>query len=104
VREDLARSYCEIEQARLMTLKAADTMDREGNKVAKDLIAMIKVVAPNMALNVIDRAIQVHGAAGLSQDTPLVNFFSYARTLRLADGPDQVHMMQLGRNLAKYFA
>ena len=104
VREDLAKSWCEIEQARLMTLKAADTMDREGNKVAKDLIAMIKVVAPNMALNVIDRAIQVHGAAGLSQDTPLVNFFSYARTLRLADGPDQVHMMQLGRNLAKYFA
>ena len=104
VREDLARSWCEIEQARLMTLKAADTMDREGNKVAKDLIAMIKVVAPNMALNVIDRAIQIHGAVGLSQDTPLVNFFSYARTLRLADGPDQVHMMQLGRNLAKYFA
>ena len=104
VREDLAKSWCEIEQARLMTLKAADTMDREGNKVAKDLIAMIKVVAPNMALNVIDRAIQVHGAVGLSQDTPLVNFFSYARTLRLADGPDQVHMMQLGRNLAKYFA
>ena len=104
VREDLARSWCEIEQARLLTLKAADLMDREGNKVAKDLIAMIKVVAPNMALNVIDRAIQVHGAVGVSQDTPLAHFFSYARSLRLADGPDQVHMMQLGRTLAKQFA
>ncbi len=104
VREDLARSWCEIEQARLLTLKAADMMDREGNKVAKDLIAMIKVVAPNMALNVIDRAIQVHGAVGVSQDTPLAHFFSYARSLRLADGPDQVHMMQLGRTLAKQFA
>ncbi|MGB1465782.1 MAG: acyl-CoA dehydrogenase family protein [Alcanivorax nanhaiticus] len=104
VREDLAKSWCEIEQARLLTLKAADMMDREGNKVAKDLIAMIKVVAPNMALNVIDRAIQVHGAVGVSQDTPLAHFFSYARSLRLADGPDQVHMMQLGRTLAKQFA
>ena len=104
VREDLARSWCEIEQARLLTLKAADLMDREGNKVAKDLIAMIKVVAPNMALNVIDRAIQIHGAVGVSQDTPLAHFFSYARSLRLADGPDQVHMMQLGRTLAKQFA
>ncbi|MEQ3634988.1 acyl-CoA dehydrogenase family protein [Alcanivorax sp.] len=104
VREDIAKSYCEIEQARLLTLKAADAMDRSGNKGAKDLIAMIKVVAPNMALNVIDRAIQIHGAVGLSQDTPLVHFFSYARTLRLADGPDQVHMMQLGRNMAKQFA
>ena len=104
VREDLAKSWCEIEQARLMTLKAADMMDREGNKVAKDLIAMIKVVAPNMALNVIDRAIQIHGAVGVSQDTPLAHFFSYARSLRLADGPDQVHMMQLGRTLAKQFA
>ena len=84
VREDIAKSYCEIEQARLLTLKAADAMDRSGNKDAKDLIAMIKVVAPNMALNVIDRAIQIHGAVGLSQDTPLVHFFSYARTLRLA--------------------
>ncbi|WP_300492251.1 acyl-CoA dehydrogenase family protein, partial [uncultured Alcanivorax sp.] len=104
VREDIAKSYCEIEQARLLTLKAADAMDRAGNKDAKDLIAMIKVIAPNMALNVIDRAIQIHGAVGLSQDTPLVHFFSYARTLRLADGPDQVHMMQLGRNMAKQFA
>ncbi|MCU5784446.1 acyl-CoA dehydrogenase [Alcanivorax balearicus MACL04] len=101
VREDIAKSACEIEQARLLTLKAADAMDRFGNKEAKDLIAMIKVIAPNMALRVIDRAMQIHGAVGLSQDTPLAGFFAYARTLRLADGPDQVHMMQLGRNLAK---
>jgi acyl-CoA dehydrogenase len=64
---------------------------------------MIKIVAPNMALNVVDRAMQIHGAVGLSQDTPLAGFFAYARTLRLADGPDQVHMMQLGRNLAKKY-
>lgn len=101
VREDIARSACQIEQARLMTLKTAQKMDVAGNKAARDLIAMIKIVAPNMALDVIDRAIQVFGAAGLSQDTPLAQLFAYARTMRLADGPDQVHMMQLGRNLAR---
>jgi len=101
VREDIAKSACQIEQARLMTLKAAQKMDNEGNKGAADLIAMIKIVAPNMALDVIDRAVQIHGAVGLSQDTPLAHMFAYARTLRLADGPDQVHMMQLGRNLAR---
>jgi acyl-CoA dehydrogenase len=101
VREDIAWSACQVEQARLMTLKAAQKMDTEGNKGAKDLIAMIKIVAPNMALDVIDRAMQIHGAAGLSQDTPLAHMYAYARTLRLADGPDQVHMMQLGRNLAR---
>lgn len=100
VREDIARSACEIEQARLLTLKAADQMDRNGNKAAKDLIAMIKIVAPQMACNVIDRAIQIHGAAGLGQDFNLAQHYAYARTIRLADGPDQVHMMQLGRNLA----
>jgi acyl-CoA dehydrogenase len=101
VREDIARSACQIEQARLLTLKAAQKMDTVGNKGAKDLIAMIKIVAPNMALDVIDRAMQIHGASGLSQDTPLAHLFSYARSLRLADGPDQVHLMQLGRNLAR---
>ncbi len=101
VREDIAKSACQIEQARLLTLKAAQKMDTEGNQGAKDLIAMIKIVAPNMALDVLDRAIQIHGAAGLSQDTPLAHLYAYARTLRLADGPDQVHMMQLGRNLAR---
>jgi len=101
VREDIARSACQIEQARLLTLKAAQKMDTVGNKGAQDLIAMIKIVAPNMALEVIDRAMQIHGAVGLSQDTPLAHLWAYARTLRLADGPDQVHMMQLGRNLAR---
>jgi len=101
VREDIARSACQLEQARLLTLKAAEKMDSVGHKGAADLIAMIKIVAPNMALDVIDRAIQLHGAAGLGQDTPLAHMYAYARTLRLADGPDQVHMMQLGRNLAR---
>jgi acyl-CoA dehydrogenase len=101
VREDIARSACQIEQARLLTLKAAQRMDTVGNKGAQDLIAMIKIIAPNMALDVIDRAMQIHGGVGLSQDTPLAHLWAYARTLRLADGPDQVHMMQLGRNLAR---
>jgi len=104
VREDIARSACEIEQARLLTLKAAQRMDTGGNKVAKDLIAMIKIVAPTMACNVIDRAIQIHGGAGVSQDFFLAKAYTAARSIRLADGPDQVHMMQLGRNLAAAFA
>ncbi len=104
VREDIARSACEIEQARLLTLKAAQRMDLGGHKAAKDLIAMIKIVAPQMACNVIDRAMQIHGAAGLSQDFVLARGYAYARTVRIADGPDQVHMMQLGRNLAAQYA
>lgn len=104
VREDIALSACQIEQARLLTLKAAQKMDTEGNKAAKDLIAMIKIIAPNMALDVLDRAIQIHGALGVSQDTFLAHMYAGQRTLRLADGPDQVHMMQLGRNLAKRYA
>jgi acyl-CoA dehydrogenase len=100
VREDIAKSYCEIEQARLLTLKAADRMDRQGNKGAKDLISMIKIIAPQMACTVIDRAMQIHGAAGLSQDFFLAQAYQMARSIRLADGPDQVHMMQLGRGVA----
>ncbi|KZY39742.1 acyl-CoA dehydrogenase [Oleiphilus sp. HI0081] len=100
VREDIAKSYCEIEQARLLTLKAAAKMDSHGNKGAKDLIAMIKIVAPQMACTVIDRAIQIHGAAGLSQDFFLSDAYQMARIIRLADGPDQVHMMQLGRGVS----
>jgi len=100
VREDIARSACEIEQARLLTLKAAARIDEGGTKAAKDLIAMIKIVAPAMACTVIDRAIQIHGAAGVSQDFFLAHAYAAARSVRLADGPDQVHMMQLGRNLA----
>jgi len=101
VREDIALSACEIEQARLLTLMAADTMDKQGNKGAKELIAMIKIVAPNMACMVTDRAIQMHGAAGVSQDTILADSYLYARIVRIVDGPDQVHINQLGRNLIK---
>jgi acyl-CoA dehydrogenase len=99
VREDIARSFCDIEQARLLTLMAADRMDRYGNKVAKDLIAGIKIVAPTMALNVIDRCMQLHGAAGLTADFFMAEAYNYARQIRLADGPDQVHMMALGREI-----
>ena len=101
VREDIAQSFCDIEQARLLTLKTAAKMDRAGNKAAKDLIAAIKIVAPNMAARVIDRSIQIHGAKGLTEDLPLAHFYNYARTCRLADGPDQVHMMALGRQLVR---
>jgi acyl-CoA dehydrogenase len=103
VREDIAQSACEIEQARLLTLAAADKMDREGNKAARDMIAMIKIVAPTMAQTVIDRAIQLHGAMGVSQDTFLADAWKYARTIRIADGPDTVHRVALGKQLlARY--
>ncbi len=101
IREEIALSACEIEQARLLTLMAADTMDKQGNKGAKELIAMIKIVAPNMACTVTDRAIQMFGAAGVSQDTILADSYLYARIVRIVDGPDQVHINQLGRNLIK---
>ena len=97
IRFDIARSRCEIEQARLLTLSAADKMDKAGNKAAKDLIAMIKIVAPQMTCQVVDRAIQIFGGMGVSADTPLAAFYAGARTLRLADGPDEVHMYQLGK-------
>jgi len=97
IRQDVALSFCEIEQARLLTLKAADAMDRYGNKVAKDLIAAIKIVAPRMTQAVADRAMQVHGAIGMSSDFPPAAAFMNARYLRFADGPDEVHMAQLGK-------
>ncbi len=103
IRQEIALSQCEIEQARLLTLSAADKMDKKGNKDAKDLIAMIKIVSPNMALKVIDRAIQIHGGKGVGPDTPLAHYFAVARMLRLADGPDEVHMYQLGKSVIKKY-
>jgi len=104
IREDIARSACEIEQARVLTFMAADKMDREGSKGARDLIGMIKIVAPSMAQQVIDRAIQIHGAGGLTTDFFLAEAFSYARWCRMADGPDQVHMAALAKQLLKQYA
>jgi len=101
IRQDIAKSRCEIEQARLLTLSAADKIDRFGVKAAKDLIAMIKIAVPTMTCNVVDRAIQAHGGLGVCQDTPLAGFWVYGRTVRIADGPDEVHMYQLGRNTIK---
>ncbi|WP_280150398.1 acyl-CoA dehydrogenase family protein [Piscinibacter sp. XHJ-5] len=100
--ERIAEARCLIEQARLLTLKAAWMMDVAGNKTAKAEIAMIKVVAPNMACKVIDWAMQVHGGGAMCEDFPLANFYAIARTLRFADGPDEVHRnalakMELGR-------
>ena len=97
VPEMIARSRCEIDQARLLTLHAARSMDKFGNKVARQQIAMIKAVAPTMACNVIDRAIQIFGAKGVCQDTFLASAYAKARTLRLADGPDEVHLNAIAK-------
>ena len=103
VRQWIAEARMAIEQARLLVLKCAWLMDTVGNKAARGEIAMIKAVVPNMALKIIDRAIQTHGGGGVCQDFPLANFWAYARTLRLADGPDEVHLESIAKmELNKY--
>src|SRR5262249_25945506 len=92
VRQWVAETRCAIDQARLLVLRTAWLMDTQGAKSARREIAMIKAVVPRMVCEVTDRAIQVHGGGGVSQDFPLAGFWSYARTLRLADGPDEVHL------------
>ncbi|MFN2413367.1 MAG: acyl-CoA dehydrogenase family protein [Pyrinomonadaceae bacterium] len=98
VRQWIADARLAIEQARLLVLKTAWMMDTAGNRAARTEIAMIKAVVPGMALKVIDRAIQVHGGGGVSQDFPLAQFWIYARSLRLADGPDEVHLESVARS------
>lgn len=97
IQADIAQSRIDIDQARLLVLKAAHKMDLYGNRVAAPEIAMIKVAVPNMALKVIDRAIQAHGGGGVSDDFPLAAMFAAARTLRIADGPDEVHLRTVAR-------
>jgi len=104
VLEDIARSFSEIEQARLLTLKTAARMDEVGAKDARDLIAAAKITVPLMAQTVIDRCMQIHGAGGLTADYPMAEAFNYARWCRQADGPDQVHMMALGKQIVRRFA
>ena len=102
-RERIAEARCKIDMARLLTLKAAWMMDAAGNKAAKAEIAMIKVVAPKMACDVIDWAMQLHGGAGMCQDFPLAHFYTAARTLRFADGPDEVHRNAIAKiEIGKY--
>ena len=103
--ERIAEARCRIDMARLLTLKAAWLMDIAGNKVARSEIAMIKVVAPSMACQVIDWAMQVHGGGGMSDDFPLASAYAHARTLRFADGPDEVHRNAIAKwELGKYGA
>ncbi len=103
VREQIAESRMEIDQARLMVLKTADLIDKVGAKGARSEIAAIKVIAPRVALNVVDRAIQIHGAGGVSDDFPLARMYAGLRTLRIADGPDAVHVRTVARQeLGKY--
>jgi acyl-CoA dehydrogenase len=102
IRADIAESRMEIEQARLLTMKAAHLMDTVGNKAARGELAMVKVVVPRMALRVLDRSIQAHGAAGVSDDFPMAMMWAHTRTIRLADGPDEVHREAIAKlELAK---
>ncbi|MFW6093464.1 MAG: acyl-CoA dehydrogenase family protein [Pseudomonadota bacterium] len=101
VLEDIAKSHAEIEQARLLTLETARRMDEVGAKDARDLIAAAKITVPLMAQTVIDRCMQIHGAGGLTADYPMAEAYNYARWCRQADGPDQVHMMALGKQIVR---
>ena len=103
VLEDLSKSFSEIEQARLLTLKTARKIDEVGAKDSRDLIAASKITVPLMAQQVIDRCMQIHGAGGLTADYPMAEAFNYARWCRQADGPDQVHMMALGKQVIKRY-
>jgi acyl-CoA dehydrogenase len=104
IREDVAKSFSEIEQARLLTMKTAQKMDEVGAKEAMDMIAATKITVPLMAQTVIDRCMQIHGAGGLTGDYFMAEAFNYARWCRQADGPDQVHMMALGKQIIKRYA
>jgi acyl-CoA dehydrogenase len=104
VREDIAKCFCEIEQARLLTLATARKMDEVGAKDARDMIAAAKITVPLMAQTVIDRCMQIHGAGGFTADYFMAEAFSYARWCRQADGPDQVHMMALGKQIIGQYA
>jgi acyl-CoA dehydrogenase len=104
VLEDIAKSWSEIEQARLLTIKTAARMDEVGAKNARDLIAAAKITVPLMAQTVIDRCMQIHGAGGLTADYPMAEAYNYARWCRQADGPDQVHMMALGKQVIRQYA
>jgi acyl-CoA dehydrogenase len=97
VQDFIAKSRMEVDQARLLTLYAAWQMDTEGKRRARQTISMIKVVAANVVMNVLDRAIQVHGSLGMSDDTPLAGMWRFSRMLRVADGPDEVHKMVIAR-------
>jgi acyl-CoA dehydrogenase len=104
VREDIARSFADIEQVRLLTLKTAARLDQLGNKEARDYIAAAKIATPVTVQKVIDRCMQIHGAGGLCQDYFMAEAFNYARWCRQADGPDQVHMMSLGKQIIQRYA
>jgi acyl-CoA dehydrogenase len=97
VRQDIARMRCNIEQARLLVLKAAAEMDRAGAKGARDYISMVKIVGPKLAHDVAERAMQIFGGKGVSGDTPIAGMYALGRLMRIADGPDEVHMNQLAK-------
>ena len=104
MREDIARSYSEIEMARLLILKTCKKMDAVGAQASKDMIAATKTSVPLMVQNIIDRCMQLHGAGGLTEDYFMAEAFNYARWCRQADGPDQVHQMALGKQIIEKYA